>query len=70
MALFGTGCPVDERERTWIQDSMAWLRGQFGDAPLTAPVIHRAAGAGATRARPAARRGARDRRPAGCGAAD
>jgi hypothetical protein len=39
MALFGTGCPVDERERTWIQDSMAWLRGQFGDGPLTAPVI-------------------------------
>jgi hypothetical protein len=39
MALFGTSCPVDERERTWIQDSMAWLRAQFGDAPLTAPVI-------------------------------
>jgi hypothetical protein len=39
MALFGTGCPVDERERTWIHDSMAWLRAQFGDAPLTAPVI-------------------------------
>lgn len=39
MALFGTSCPVDERERTWTQDSMAWLRAQFGDAPLTAPVI-------------------------------
>ena len=39
MALFGTGCPVDERERTWIQDNMAWLRAQFGDGPLAAPVI-------------------------------
>jgi hypothetical protein len=31
--------PVDERERTWIQDNMEWFRGQFGDGPLSAPVV-------------------------------
>jgi hypothetical protein len=39
MALFGSGCPVTDRERDWIQDNLAWLRGQFGDGPLAAPVI-------------------------------
>jgi hypothetical protein len=39
MALFGSDCPVTDRERDWIQDNLAWLRGQFGDGPLAAPVI-------------------------------
>lgn len=32
-------CPVADRERGWIQESMAWFRGQFGEGPLSAPVI-------------------------------
>jgi hypothetical protein len=32
-------CPVDDRERSWIEDSMAWFRGQFGDSPLRQPVV-------------------------------
>jgi hypothetical protein len=39
MDLFGSGCPVEDRERDWIQDNVAWLRGEFGDGPLSAPVI-------------------------------
>jgi hypothetical protein len=30
---------VQERERTWIEESIAWLRGEFGVAPLNVPVI-------------------------------
>jgi len=32
-------CPVADREQGWIQESMAWFRGQFGEGPLSAPVI-------------------------------
>jgi hypothetical protein len=32
-------CPVGERERTWLEESMEWLRGEFGVAPLNVPVI-------------------------------
>ncbi|HEY6276233.1 MAG TPA: hypothetical protein VIX86_07860 [Streptosporangiaceae bacterium] len=39
MALFGHECPVEDRERDWIQDNLEWFRGQFGDGPLSAPVI-------------------------------
>lgn len=39
MALFAARCPVDDRERTWVDDSLGWFRDQFGDASLTAPVI-------------------------------
>lgn len=38
MGLFTARCPVGDRERTWIQESLEWLHGQFGDGPLTAPV--------------------------------
>ena len=30
---------MQERERTWIEESIAWLRGEFGVAPLNVPVI-------------------------------
>jgi hypothetical protein len=39
MALFAPKCPVTERERTWIHESLSWFRGQFGDDPLRAPVV-------------------------------
>jgi ribosomal protein S28E/S33 len=39
MDLLGPGCPVEDRERDWIQDNVAWLRGEFGDGPLSAPVV-------------------------------
>ena len=32
-------CPVKERERTWIEESIEWLRGEFGVSPLNVPVI-------------------------------
>jgi hypothetical protein len=32
-------CPVEERERAWIEESIAWLRDEFGVAPLNVPVI-------------------------------
>src|SRR5262245_44878396 len=38
MGLLTPKCPVDDRERDWIHESMAWFRGQFGDEPLSAPV--------------------------------
>jgi hypothetical protein len=31
-------CPVGERERVWIEENMLWLRVEFGDGPLAAPV--------------------------------
>jgi hypothetical protein len=37
--LLAPRCPVDDRERSWIEDSMAWFRGQFGDGPLSQPVV-------------------------------
>ena len=37
--LFNPRCPVEERERTWIQESFEWLRGEFGVAPLNVPVV-------------------------------
>jgi hypothetical protein len=39
MTPFAPTCPVEERERVWIQDSMDWFRGQFGDDPLQRPVV-------------------------------
>jgi hypothetical protein len=39
ISLFHPRCPVQERERTWIEESIEWLRGQFGVAPLNVPVI-------------------------------
>jgi hypothetical protein len=32
-------CPVVEREREWIESSMNWFRGQFGDGAMLRPVI-------------------------------
>jgi hypothetical protein len=32
-------CPVVEREQHWIESSMDWFRGQFGDAAIRRPVI-------------------------------
>lgn len=37
--VFNARCPVEERERTWIEESIEWLRGEFGAAPLNVPVI-------------------------------
>ena len=39
VALFAPACPVTDRERGWIDDSTGWFRSQFGDGPLSAPVI-------------------------------
>ncbi len=39
MGLLTPKCPVADRERDWIHESMAWFRDQFGDGPLSAPVI-------------------------------
>jgi hypothetical protein len=39
MALFTAKCPVSDRERAWIHESLSWFRGQFGDEPLRAPVV-------------------------------
>lgn len=39
MGLFAPRCPVDDREREWIEESLRWLRAQFGDGPLSTPVI-------------------------------
>jgi hypothetical protein len=32
-------CPVVEREQHWVDTSMEWLRGEFGDGSLHRPVI-------------------------------
>lgn len=32
-------CPIDAREKTWIELRMAWLAGQFGLAPLRAAEV-------------------------------
>jgi hypothetical protein len=37
--LFNPRCPVEERERAWIEDSIEWLRDELGVAPLNVPVI-------------------------------
>jgi hypothetical protein len=39
MPLFRSRCPVEDRERTWIEENIEWLRGQFGNEPLNAPVV-------------------------------
>jgi hypothetical protein len=39
MSLFQPRCPVEERERAWIEENMRWLRAEFGDGRLTAPAI-------------------------------
>jgi hypothetical protein len=38
MAWLRPRCPVSDRERDWIEENMQWLRGEFGDDRLTAPV--------------------------------
>jgi hypothetical protein len=37
--VLGHRCPVDAAEQAWIQQSMQWFTGQFGDASLTGPVV-------------------------------
>jgi hypothetical protein len=37
--MLGHRCPVDPAEQAWIQESMQWFTTQFGDGPLTRPVI-------------------------------
>jgi hypothetical protein len=37
--MLGHRCPVDPAEQSWIQDSMQWFIAQFGDGPLTRPVV-------------------------------
>ncbi len=39
MGLSTPGCPVGGREQEWIEESLRWLRAQFGDGPLNTPVI-------------------------------
>lgn len=39
MVMFAAKCPVEDRVRGWIDENTGWLRQEFGDAPLTAPVI-------------------------------
>lgn len=39
MGLFDAKCPVSAREQEWIEESMHWFRTEFGDAPLTQPVV-------------------------------
>jgi hypothetical protein len=38
VALFGARCPVPERERVWIEESLSWLAEQFGPA-VCRPVV-------------------------------
>jgi len=37
--VFAPKCPVNGRERAWVDKSVEWFRDQFGDSPLAAPVI-------------------------------
>ncbi len=37
--MFGRRCPVPERERVWIEESLDWLTGQFGQELLRRPVL-------------------------------
>jgi hypothetical protein len=39
MGWFAARCPVDERQRTWLEESMAWFVGEFGADVLRRPVI-------------------------------
>ena len=39
MGLFDAKCPVSAGEQEWIEESMHWFRVEFGDAPLTRPVV-------------------------------
>ena len=39
MAWWSSECPVRPREQGWIDDSMRWLRDEFGDDPLAAPMV-------------------------------
>jgi hypothetical protein len=39
VGLLTPKCPVADRERDWIHESMTWFREQFGDGSLRAPVI-------------------------------
>jgi len=37
--MLGHRCPVGPAEQAWIQESMRWFTAQFGDGPLTRPVV-------------------------------
>ena len=37
--MLGHRCPVDPTEQSWIQESMQWFSTQFGERPLTRPVV-------------------------------
>ncbi|MFC1419639.1 hypothetical protein [Streptacidiphilus cavernicola] len=37
--MFRSRCPVGEDERRWIEESLEWLTGQFGEPLLRAPVL-------------------------------
>lgn len=39
MGWFAARCPVDERERTWLEESMAWFVGEFGAEVSRRPVV-------------------------------
>jgi hypothetical protein len=32
-------CPVSAKARVWIEDSLRWLRSEFGDAALNGDVL-------------------------------
>lgn len=39
MRLLRTKCPVSEKARLWTEESLQWLRGQFGDDALRGEVL-------------------------------
>jgi hypothetical protein len=39
VGFFSRRCPVDDRSRTWIEESVRWLRKEFGAGPLRAEVV-------------------------------
>lgn len=39
MAWLAAKCPVSAEARVWIEDSLQWLRREFGDAALKGDVL-------------------------------
>lgn len=39
MGLFAPKCPVGAKAQDWIENSLDWLRDQFGDAALNGPIL-------------------------------
>jgi hypothetical protein len=37
--MFRARCPVPERERDWIDESLEWFHAQFGEAALHGEVL-------------------------------